>query len=256
MCYFFRVAEKLRRIEADPIAKPPEQLRINPDFDPHILEGKTPLAASQICKSFGNHHLLKNVDLTIQATDRIVLVGPNGVGKSTLLKILAGVEPPDAGEVMVASAAKLGYLDQEQTTLSTKQTVFEAYKHDLIGHWEDLKADLLQYRLFTYNDLFKRVEELSIGQRRKLQIARLIATRANLLLLDEPTNHISLDVLEELEKALLAFPGPIIAISHDRWFIQRFANKVWELRDGNLNKYASGLKGYLESVKDAATHRG
>ena len=93
--------EKLRCIQADPIAKPPEQLRINPDFDPHILEGKTPLAASQICKSFGTHHLLKNVDLTIQVADRIVLVGPNGVGKSTLLKILSRITEPSAGKVTI-----------------------------------------------------------------------------------------------------------------------------------------------------------
>ena len=96
-------------------------------------------------------------------------------------------------------------------------------------------SDLIRHGLFVYEDVRKPIGVLSIGQRRKLQIARLIARRANVLLLDEPTNHVSFDILEELEKALLDFPGAIIAVSHDRRFIQRFARRVWELKDGELN---------------------
>ncbi|MEM7534719.1 MAG: ATP-binding cassette domain-containing protein, partial [Chloroflexota bacterium] len=109
------------------------------------------------------------------------------------------------------------------------------------------KTELLQYGLFAYEDIMKEVAVLSAGQKRKLQIARLIAQQANLLLLDEPTNHISLDVLEEFESALLAFPGPVIAISHDRRFLERFANEIWEIRDGTLRRYLGSWERYQEA---------
>jgi macrolide transport system ATP-binding/permease protein len=104
----------------------------------------------------------------------------------------------------------------------------------LIGYEDELTADLIRYGLFGVEDLTKTLAQLSVGQKRKLQIARIVATPANVLLLDEPTNHIHFDILEELEKALRAFAGPIVAVSHDRWFIDRFAREVLGLRDGKL----------------------
>jgi macrolide transport system ATP-binding/permease protein len=163
---------------------------------------------------------------------RIVLVGPNGAGKSTLLRILLGHEPADAGEVYVHPAARIGYLDQEQADLDPTQTVFEAYRAGLEGTDQQIKAMLLQSGLFRYDELERLVGQLSSGQQRKLQIARLIALRANLLVLDEPTNYVSFDVLEEFEEALRSFPGPIIAASHDRRFLQQFNGDLWEVRDG------------------------
>jgi macrolide transport system ATP-binding/permease protein len=104
----------------------------------------------------------------------------------------------------------------------------------LIGYEADLTADLLRFGLFGVDELSKTLDQLSIGQKRKLQLARLIATRPTVLLLDEPTNHLHFDILDELEKALAAFDGPVIAVSHDRWFIDRFARETWEIRDGRL----------------------
>jgi macrolide transport system ATP-binding/permease protein len=231
--------EKLRRIEEDPIPKPPQPLVINPDFDPQTLESKTPLSVTNVCKSYGLQTVLDDVSCTVEPHSRIVILGPNGAGKSTLLKIMAGSDQPDAGSVNWSPTVVVGYLDQEQETLDPAQTVFEAYRADRPGDWEVLKAEILGYGLFTYPELRKRVGALSVGQKRKLQIARLIAQRANLLLLDEPTNHISLDVLEEFEAALLRFPGPIIAISHDRRFIERFADQVWEMNNGRLQRKLS-----------------
>lgn len=232
--------EKLRRIEEDPIPKPPQPLVINPDFDPQTLESKTPLSVTNVCKSYGSQTVLDDVSCTVEPHSRIVILGPNGAGKSTLLKIMAGSDQPDAGSVNWSPTVIVGHLDQEQETLDPAQTVFEAYRADRTGDWEVLKAEILSYGLFTYPELRKRVGTLSVGQKRKLQIARLIAQRANLLLLDEPTNHISLDVLEEFEAALLRFPGPIIAISHDRRFIERFADQVWEMNDGRLQRKLGG----------------
>lgn len=232
------VKEKILRIEANPLPKPPEVMRMNPDFDPQTLAGKTPLIASGVNKSFGAQCVLKNVSFALASDDRILLMGPNGAGKSTLLKILAGVETADTGNVTYAPTVKIGYLDQEQESLDLSQTVLEAYRDNSAVPEEKLVSDLIRYGLFVYEDVRKPIGVLSIGQRRKLQLARLIAQRANVLLLDEPTNHVSFDILEELEKALLDFPGAIIAVSHDRRFIQRFARRVWELKDGELNLYS------------------
>jgi macrolide transport system ATP-binding/permease protein len=232
------VKEKISRIEANPIPKPPEMMRMNPDFDPQTLAGKTPLIVSGLGKAFASHVVLKNVSFALATDDRILLMGPNGAGKSTLLKILAGVEPADSGSVIAAPTVKIGYLDQEQESLDLSQTVLETYRGDSDAPEEKLISDLIRYGLFVYEDVRKPIGALSIGQRRKLQFARLIAQRANVLLLDEPTNHVSFDILEELEKALLDFPGPIVAVSHDRRFIQRFARRIWELKDGELNLYS------------------
>ena len=142
------------------------------------------------------------------------LLGANGAGKTTLLKILVGLERPDRGDVHLNPAVRIGYIDQEGVTLDPSKTVLEAAHEDMPYTQQQIITILLRSGLFRYDDLSKRVGELSSGQRRKLQIARLIAERTNLLVLDEPTNYVSFDVLEGLEEALRHFPGPVIAASH------------------------------------------
>lgn len=232
--------EKLRRIEEDPIPKPPRRLEINPEFDPAALTAHIPLVATGLTKRYGTKSILTQADVTIDATSRIVVVGPNGAGKSTLLRILAGREQPDAGDVHTAAGAIVGYLDQEQSDLDPDATVFDAFRADRVGEYETFKAELLSYGLFTYPDLGKPIRTLSVGQKRKLQLARLLTQRANLLLLDEPTNHISLDVLEEFETALAGFAGPIVAVSHDRRFIEQFAQEIWHVDQGQIRRYLGG----------------
>ncbi|MCE7985650.1 MAG: ABC transporter ATP-binding protein [Caldilinea sp. CFX5] len=243
--------EKLRRIEEDPIPKPPSELKINPDFDPQVLTSKTPITVDRVSKAYGDHLVLDNVSCTIEPHSRIVIIGPNGAGKSTLLKIMAGVALPDSGTVDVAPSVVLGHLDQEQETLVTNGTLFDVYRNGRVGDWEEFKAELLGYGLFTWPDLLKPAGTLSVGQKRKLQIATLMAQKANLLLLDEPTNHISLDVLEEFEQALLDFAGPVVAISHDRRFIERFANEIWEMRDGRLTRFLGDWTRYQDVMRVA-----
>jgi len=237
--------ERLRRLEADPIPKPPAPLHINPEFDPARLVNRTPLAVSQVTVAYAGRHVLDDVTVALGAQDRIVIVGPNGAGKSTLLKVLAGRLKPDAGAVTAATSTVVGYLDQEQESLPADGTLYEAYTTGRVGDWEELKAELMSYHLFPFPDLLKPVASLSIGQQRKLQLALLMAARANVLLLDEPTNHISLDVLEEFEAALLDFRGAIVAISHDRRFIERFADQVWEMQAGRLVRYLGGWEAYV-----------
>ncbi|HEX5164660.1 MAG TPA: ABC-F family ATP-binding cassette domain-containing protein, partial [Thermomicrobiales bacterium] len=229
--------ERLRRIEADPIPKPPSEMRIAPDFSPDELRSEQIIVAEGIRKQFGPQPVLDGVNVTLGPRDRVVIVGPNGAGKSTLLDILAGRSPADAGTVSHATGARLGYLDQDGRSLDPAGTVLATYRDGLIGYEDELIADLFRHGLFTLDDLDKRVGDLSAGQLRKLQLARLMAERGNVLLLDEPTNHLAFDILEEFEKALIDFPGPILAVSHDRWFIQRFVaggGIVWELDEGRL----------------------
>jgi macrolide transport system ATP-binding/permease protein len=134
---------------------------------------------------------------------------------------------------------RIGYLPQEPALADPARTVLEAYREGLVGHEGGFVAGLLGHGFFRLEDMDKRVAQLSVGQRRKLEIARLIATGANLLLLDEPTNYLSLDVVEAFETAVVAFPGPVIAASHDRWFLRRFGGEVWALGRSAVTRHAN-----------------
>jgi macrolide transport system ATP-binding/permease protein len=148
--------------------------------------------------------------------------------------VLLGLEQPDSGSVRLAPGARIGYLPQEPDVGSGGRTVFDAYRDALEGYESNLVAGILGNGLFRLEDLTKTVAQLSPGQQRKLELARLLALGPNVLLLDEPSNYVSLDVLEAFEAAILAFPGPVLLISHDRWLLNRFGGDIWKLSDGNL----------------------
>lgn len=226
--------EKLRRIMEDPIPRPPEDLRFLAEFDPRAFGGRFPVAAYHLSKRFGDRGILNDISFTLGTGSRVVLVGPNGTGKSTLLKILAGRMAADAGTVELHPAAVIGYLDQEDDGLKQNATLFEAFADGLNIPDQQLKAQLITMGLFHYEEFDKPVGGLSKGQQHKLQIARLIAMRANVLILDEPTNYVSFDVLESFEAALRDFTGVVITASHDRRFIEQFGGEVWTLEDGEL----------------------
>jgi macrolide transport system ATP-binding/permease protein len=228
--------EQLKRFEADAIPKPPELIRVSSHFNAEALQSRIVISATGLAKSWGERCIFRDVNFTVAPGARIILVGPNGAGKTTLLKILLGLETPACGEVQVAPGVRTGYLPQESADLNLAKTVLETYRYDQVGYESEFVARLIGYGLFRLEDMSKKVGQLSVGQRRKLEIARLMAQGPNVLLLDEPTNYISLDVLEAFEAAIIKFPGPVIAISHDRWFIQRFSGKVWELVEGKLLK--------------------
>ncbi len=229
--------EQLARIEADPIPKPPELIRVNSNFNSEQMQSQVVLSAAHLTKCWGERCILQDVSFTLAPDARIVLVGPNGTGKTTLLKLLIGEETPDRGTVQIAPSVRIGYLPQDPADLDLTKTVLEMYRYGQFGYESEFVAKLIGYGLFRLEDMHKTVGQLSVGQRRKLEIARLMAQEPNVLLLDEPTNYISLDVLEAFETSIVHFPGPVIAVSHDLSFIQRFGGKLWELHDGQLMKH-------------------
>jgi macrolide transport system ATP-binding/permease protein len=232
-----RAAEtQLARIEADPIPKPPEILRVSSQFNIEPIHAQEVIQFSHVYKRFAERCVLKDLNLILSARTRMLLVGPNGAGKTTLLKLIMGLERPDSGHIKTVERARIGYLPQDPHIADLDKTVIETYRYGQIGYESEFVGRLIGYGLFRLDDMHKKVGQLSIGQRRKLEIAYLLAQKPNVLLLDEPTNYISLDVLEAFESAVQTFPGPVLAISHDRWFIQHFGGEIWELTEGRLLK--------------------
>ncbi|MBA2394277.1 MAG: ABC-F family ATP-binding cassette domain-containing protein, partial [Ktedonobacteraceae bacterium] len=227
---------QLARIEADPVLRPPKILRVSSHFQGEAIEAREVLRLQSVSKSWGERRVLDSVELTVAPHARIMLIGPNGAGKSTLLKLIMDQEQPDSGEIQIAPGARIGYLPQNPEDLNPAKTVLETYRYGQVGYEGEFVSRLIGYGLFRLEDMDKTVRQLSLGQQRKLEIACLMAQAPNVLLLDEPTNYISLDVLAAFEAAILNFPGPVLAISHDRWFIQRFGGTLWELDQGRLTK--------------------
>ncbi|MGZ4106661.1 MAG: ribosomal protection-like ABC-F family protein [Tumebacillaceae bacterium] len=231
-----RSAEKaLERIYKEKIPMPPQPMRFKADFNPEALHNKTAMMVANVYKSFADGtELFKGISFSLDSKSRILILGENGTGKTTLLNLLAGKVEASEGTVFVAPEIKLGYLQQEDSYPFPEETVLEAFRKDLVGYRDEHVAKLLSYQLFTYEEMERKVGQLSPGQYRKLQIAKIMSSDANLLLIDEPTNHITFDVLEEFEQALERFPGPVLTVSHDRWFINRFRGEVWTLEKGTL----------------------
>ena len=228
-------SQRLADLEADKLANPRHEWRIEFRFEPEQLISSEPIRFNGLTKAFGETTLFADVTTFVPNGERVVLVAPNGTGKSTLLRLIMGLQQPDSGEVMISPSAKLGYLDQDGETLDGNQTVLDSFREVKQASDSELMAELHRSGLFADAALIKKqVGELSVGQRRKLGLARIIASRANMLLLDEPTNHLDPLSLEALEDALIEFNGSILAVSHDRRFVEKVATRIWRIEDNQL----------------------
>jgi len=227
--------QRLAQLEANKLENPTRNWRIEFNFEPQPLTSTEPLRLENLGKQFGEHILFNGLDAVLRKGERAVLVSPNGAGKSTLLQIIMGLQTSDSGDITISQSVKMGYLDQDSLLLDDEQTVLESYANFTDGDENEPLTALHRSGLFASPQLAKQhIGDLSIGQRRKLAIAQLIASQANVLLLDEPTNHLDFASMEALENALLNFDGAVLAVSHDRRFIEQVATHIWQLVDGEL----------------------
>lgn len=226
---------RLDDIESNRMDNPRHEWRIEFRFDPKPLGSAEPIRLDNLSKSFGNELLFEQISTIVPNGERVVLVAPNGTGKSTLLRLIMGLQAADTGTIKISPSAIIGYLDQDGETLNMQQTALESFREVKQGTDSELLADLHRSGLFSDASLPKKqVSELSVGQRRKLGLARIIASRANILLMDEPTNHLDPLSLEALEAALINFEGTILAVSHDRRFVEKVATRIWKIENHQL----------------------
>jgi ATP-binding cassette, subfamily F, member 3 len=220
--------EKLDR----PILK---RKKMNFELDTGARSGKDVLVFKDVQKSFGGRELFSKVNLQLHYQDRAAIVGENGSGKTTLLKFVQGELAPDHGEVRNGSNVKIGYLSQHMELSSRNGTVLDAFRNEVVMN-EGEARNVLAGFLFYGPDVFKKVSQLSGGERMRLRLAQLMHQDLNFLILDEPTNHLDIDSREVLEEALAGFEGTLLAVSHDRYFLNKLFDKVYWLEGGDLTE--------------------
>ncbi|MCY3781358.1 MAG: ABC-F family ATP-binding cassette domain-containing protein [Chloroflexi bacterium] len=227
--------QELETLEANRLDNPRHVWHIEYEFDPLPLHSMEPVQLNSLSIAFSDRTIISGADAILRKGDRVALAAPNGFGKTTLLRLITGELDATGGTVKVMPSVKLGYLDQTGESFDDSRNVVDLLSDISTDNADSILTLLHRSGLFRDAHLAaKSVAELSLGQRRKLGIACLIHSRANVLLLDEPTNHLDLMSLEALERALLSFPGAILAATHDRWFVDRIATVVWRLHDGKL----------------------
>lgn len=200
-------------------------------------------------KHYGEKKLFENLELHVHYQDRIAIVGANGTGKSTLLNLLLGKIQPDTGSVEVGSSLSIGYLSQHAFEMSSQFTVIEEFR-DKISVSEGEARHILAKFLFYGQDVFKKMNQLSGGERMRLRWAQLVHLNHNVLILDEPTNHLDIDSKEMIEEALSQFKGTIIAVSHDRYFLDKFFDTTYLLQNGHLVKYLGNYSYVRSKLKE------
>ena len=244
-----QVQSRIKELEKmDPIEIPPEEKTIHFRFPQPPPSGRVVVELRDVAKSYGENQVFESVSLRVERGDRIALVGVNGAGKSTLIRILAGLEPLTAGTRKEGYRVGIDHFAQDQyRALNPDATLLE----DLVGHaplmGESQLRGLLGCFLFSGDDAFKRIRVLSGGERNRYALARLLLRPSNFLLLDEPTNHLDLRAKEVLLPALLDFDGTMVFVSHDRYFIDRLANKVVHVGGGELEVFPGSYEDFLWS---------
>jgi ATP-binding cassette subfamily F protein 3 len=221
-------------------------------FEPEVKSGRDVLSVEDLSKSFGDLELLNDINFNIYRGERVGLIGANGIGKTTLFKIILGQEEKDDGLIQLGHHVMPGYFDQEMDTLNLGKTVIDEIWDDNPNlDYYGIRTILSQF-LFVGDDIFKEIEDLSGGEKGRISLLKLMLSKANFLLMDEPTNHLDIDSKEILEDALLDYQGTVFVISHDRYFLNRVTNKILELTADGIVEYVGNYDYYLEKKNEPA----
>ncbi len=223
-------------------------------FQPKIKSGRDVLRVEDVNKSFGDLDLLNDISFNVYRGERVGLIGANGIGKTTLFKIILGQLQKDDGLIELGHHVMPGYFDQEMDKLNLEKTVIDEIWDDNtnLDH-HDIRTVLSQF-LFVGDDIFKEISDLSGGEKGRISLLKLMLSKANFLLMDEPTNHLDIDSKEILEDALLDYEGTVFVISHDRYFLNRVTNKILELTSDGINEYVGNYDYYLEKKNEPVYH--
>ena len=243
-----RAASREKRLAMMEIKEKPKlkQNRMKLSFEADFKSGGEVIEAEDLSKSYGSRKLFDHAGLLIRKGERVCIIGDNGIGKTTLLKILMGLERPDNGYLRIGYNVNFGYYDQGQLLLDENETVLGEMKNAYHLYTDTEMRSLLGRFLFTGDDVFKQVKDLSGGEKAKLSLLKLMLSGANTLVLDEPTNHLDIESKEIVEEALMEFEGTLLIVSHDRYLLNTIPDRILELTEHGLVEYKGKFDYYLE----------
>ncbi|MDY3990513.1 MAG: ABC-F type ribosomal protection protein [Lachnospiraceae bacterium] len=247
-----KVLEKIDRIE-----KPKElDTSMKLSLSPLSTSGKDVLTVEHLSKSFDGRQIFSDVSFEIKRGEKVALIGDNGIGKSTILKIINDIFPADSGKIKIGTGVTIGYYDQEQHGFNEDNTLFDEMQDAYPSLNNTRVRNVLAAFLFREDEVYKQIRDLSGGERGRISLAKLMLSGANFLILDEPTNHLDMDSKEILERALNNYDGTVLYVSHDRYFVNQTASRILELKADGIHEYLGNYDYYLQKRDEIRTDFG